>query len=286
MQSTQEGRRSVSVSTTDGRSGRTESTVSYRVAGDGPPVVLLHGIGLDAASVSWRHAVPALAEEFRVYAPDFPGHGDSDRPRVRYTHEFFLEVLESFLSTLDLEGAPLVGTSMGGGVALGYALEHGVERLALAGSYGLGRDAPWRPAASAFLRVPGAANGWWRSVGATRSSVRAHLQGLTGGPPTDEHVRDVHDAVDAAAGRAMASWQRSEFRHDGLRTCYLDRLSALSATTLFVHGTDDPLLPASWSERAADRTGGDLELFEGYGHWPARERPERFNRTVRQFLGG
>ena len=94
------------------------------------------------------------------------------------------------------------------------------------------------------------------------------------------------DAVDAAVGRAMASWQRSEFRHDGLRTCYLDRLSALSAQTPFVHGTDDPLLPALWSERAADRTGGDLEPFEGCGHWPARERPERFNRTVRQFLGG
>ena len=84
----------------------------------------------------------------------------------------------------------------------------------------------------------------------------------------------------------MASWQPGEFRHDGLRTRYLNQLSALSAPTLFVHGTDDPLLPASWSERAADRTGGDLELFEGCGHWPARERPERFNRTVRQFLGG
>ena len=81
----------------------------------------------------------------------------------------------------------------------------------------------------------------------------------------------------------MASWQPGEFRHDGLRTRYLNRLSA---PTLFVHGTDDPLLLASWSERAADVTGGDLEPFEGRGHWPARERPERFNRTVRQFLGG
>ena len=104
-------------------------------------------------------------------------------------------------------------------------------------------------------------------------------------PGKFDRRRELHPD-DAAVGRAMTSWQRSEFRHDGLRTCYLDRLSALSAPTPFVHGTDDPLLPASWSERAADRTGGDLKLFEGCGHWPARERPERFNRTVRQFLGG
>ncbi|WP_254838654.1 alpha/beta fold hydrolase [Natronomonas marina] len=276
----------VSVEVTDGRRGRVETDVHYRVAGEGAPVVLLHGIGLDAAEVSWRHTLPALAEEYRVYAPDFPGHGDSDRPSVRYTHEFFLEVLESFLASLDIEGAPLVGASMGGGVALGYAIEHDVERLVLADGYGLGRDAPWRPAASTFLRVPGAASGLWRTVGATRASVRAHLQALTGGGgPSDEHVEDVYEAIqDASVGRAMASWQRSEFRYDGLRTCYLDRLSELSAPALFVHGTADPLLPASWSERAAARTGGTLAAFEGCGHWPSRETPERFNRRVRSFL--
>ena len=53
---------------------------------------------------------------------------------------------------------------------------------------------------------------------------------------------------------------------------WTNSVGADSADGRFVHGTDDPLLPASWSERAADRTGGDLEPFEGCGHWPARER--------------
>ena len=104
---------------------------------------------------------------------------------------------------------------------------------------------------------------------------------------TTRQRRSVHVSMtDGRSGRAMASRQPGEFRHDGLRTCYLNRPSALSAPTLFVHGTDDPLLPASWSERAAGRMGGDLGPFEGCGHWPACERPERFDRTVRQFLGG
>lgn len=274
----------VRLEVTDGRRGTVETDVHYRVAGEGPPVVLLHGIGLDAAGVSWRHALPALAEVHRVYAPDFPGHGESGQPRARYTQAFFLDVLAEFLAALDLEGAPLVGTSMGGGVALGYALEHDVERLVLADAYGLGRDAPWRPAAGGFLRVPGASTAWWRTIAASRASVREHLRTLTGESPRDEHVADVYRAVQAGGGRAMTSWQRSEFRAGGLRTCYRDRLSELAAPTLFVHGAADPLLPASWSERAAAETGASLEVLDEVGHWPAREAPERFNEVVAGFL--
>ena len=52
--------------------------IRYLTAGEGDPVILLHGIGLDAASVSWKHTLPHLAENHRVIAPDFPGHGESD----------------------------------------------------------------------------------------------------------------------------------------------------------------------------------------------------------------
>lgn len=274
----------VPVEVTDGRRGTVETDVHYRVAGGGPPVVLLHGIGLDSALVSWRHALPPLAETHRVYAPDFPGHGDSGRPRARYHQAFFLDVLSSFLEALDLDGVPLVGTSIGGGVALGYALEHDVDRLVLADAYGLGRDAPWRPVASGYLRIPGAASAWWRTIAASRTSVREHLRTLTGGAPRDDHVDDVYAAVRAGCGRAMATWQRSEFRATGLRMCYLDRLDDLAAPTLFVHGAADPLLPASWSERAAERTGSALEVFDGCGHWPQREAPGRFTDAVAAFL--
>ena len=277
--------RRVDLESADGRGRDAEGGVRYLVAGEGPPVVLLHGIGLDSATVSWRHTVSALSDDHRVYAPDFPGHGESGRPRVRYTTDYFRAVLAEFLEALALRDAPLVGISMGGGVALGHALEHGAERLVLVDSYGLGDDAAWRPAAAGLLRVPGAYRGWWRTIGASRVAVRSHLQRLTAGNPTRTHVEDVYAAVqDGAVGRTVASWQRSEFRHDGLRTCYLERLGELEAPTLFVHGCEDPLLPASWSERAAALTGGELVLFEECGHWPSREAPERFNETVAGFL--
>jgi pimeloyl-ACP methyl ester carboxylesterase len=268
------------------RSGGTETVaVRYRVAGEGPPVVLLHGIGLDAGGVSWRHALPALAAEHRVYAPDLPGHGESGKPRRRYTTQFFRAVLESFLDAFDLDDAALVGVSMGGCLALGHALDHPVDQLVLVDSYGLGADAPWRAPAWAMLQTPFAHGAWWRSVAATRGSVRAHLTTLTGSSPPDGLVDDVYRAVqDAAVGRTVATWQRSEFRATGLKTDYRDRLDDLEAETLFVHGTADPLIPSYWSERAADAVGGELALFDGVGHWLPREQPERFNRSVRAFL--
>ena len=75
--------------------------VRYLHAGnDGPPVVLLHGGGMDAASVSWRTVQPALAGEFRTFAPDWPGFGESDPPERGPTTDYYVEVLARLLSPL------------------------------------------------------------------------------------------------------------------------------------------------------------------------------------------
>lgn len=260
--------------------------VRYFEAGEGEPVVLCHGIGLDSARVSWRYALPDLAEEFRVLAPDFPGHGESDKPPVSYTTDYFRGVLEAFLAELGVDAPRLVGISMGGGVALGHALDHGAARLALVDSYGLGGDAPWRPAASVLLRVPFLQSGWWDAVGACPASVREHLRHLVSGSPPEDLVADVHDAVqDADVGRAVGSWQRSEFRADGFRTVYDGRLRDFGVPTKLMHGRADPLLPVEWSERGRERIpGASLSVFDECGHWPPRERPAAFGRELRAFL--
>lgn len=279
--------RHTTLETGDGRNNPRETEVRYRVAGPegAPPVVLLHGIGLDAADVSFRYLLPALAADHRVYAPDLPGHGGSEKPRLSYTTDFFRRTLRAFLADRGLDAPALVGVSMGGAVALGHALAHEVERLVLVNSYGLGADAPWRPAAATMLRTPFAHRGWWAGIGSSRTAVREHLRPMTGGAPPNDLVADVYATVGSAAvGRTVSSWQRDEFRADGLRTDYSDRLDEVDAETLFVHGKRDPLLPASWSVEAAERTGASLEVFGDCGHWTPREAPERFVGSVRRFL--
>jgi pimeloyl-ACP methyl ester carboxylesterase len=278
-------RRELELDASDGRGGDGSLEVSYRVAGEGPPVVLLHGVGLDAADVSWRYALPMLADGHRVYAPDFPGHGESEKPDVRYTTDYFRGVLEAFLDELALNGAALVGISMGGAVALGHAMDVDADRLVLVDAYGLGGDAGWRPPAWLLLNVPFAHRTWWRMVGSSEATVRSHLATMCGRVPEDL-VRDVYDAVqEAAVGETVASWQRSEFRATGLGTDYSDRLADLDAETLLVHGGQDPLVPPEWSRRAASVVpNARVEVFDAAGHWPTREQPERFNRLVRSFL--
>lgn len=273
------------LSVEDGRRQREVDVRGY-TAGSGDPVVLLHGCGLDAATVSYRYLLPELAADHRVHAIDFPGHGHSDKPATRYTTDFFRRALAAYLDERGVESPSLVGISMGGSVALGHALEHDVDRLVLVDSYGLGGDAAWRPAASVGLRIPMVHRQWWRSLGASPASVRGHLRSVTAGTPPTDLVEDVYAAVqDDAVGRTVRSWQRSEFRASGLQTDYRGRLDGLETETLLVHGRSDPLLPASWSERAAESLpNGEARVYERTGHWPPRERPERFNSDVVGFL--
>ena len=275
----------VTVATGSRRRRANETTVRYLDAGEGPPVVLLHGIGLDAAAISWKHAIPELADTHRVIAPDLPGHGESDKPRRRYTTEYYIETLDAFLTELGLETVSLAGISMGGCIALGYALENDVDRLALVDSYGLGTDAPWRPMAAMGLRLPLAGTALWQTMGVNEGTVRDTLRGYVT-RASEEFVGEIHDVLqDPDCGRTLRSWQRSEFRADGFKTCYLDELADLRAPTLLVHGDDDTLLPASWSERAAaELTDSELHVFENCGHWPPREHPERFNSVLAEFL--
>jgi len=259
--------------------------IHYRTGGEGPPLVFLHGIGLDAATVSWRHAMPALAPERTVYAPDLPGHGDSDKPDRAYTTDYYLETVAAFIDGLGIEEPAVAGLSMGGALALGHTLDGGsVERLVLVDSYGLGADAYWRTAASSVLQTPILGNMLWHGVGSSQTAIRNSLRSMGPGEPPQQLVEDLDNVVDRQTVRAMRRWQQSEFRWCGFRTDYSDRLDEIDVPTLLVHGAVDPLLPRRWSERAAGAvTDSTLKIFEDCGHCPPREHPDRFNRAVRTF---
>ena len=116
------------------------SRVHYLTAGDGPHLVLLHGLGESARD--WQWVMPALARRFRVLAPDFPGFGDSDRPRAASSPASFGAFVARFLEALHVSGAVVAGNSLGGLAALRFALADPgrVPALVLVGSAGLGRQ--------------------------------------------------------------------------------------------------------------------------------------------------
>src|SRR5947209_15297532 len=114
--------------------------VIYRVAGSGPPVVLIHGM-LNSSS-HWRQVALNLARDHTVIAPDLIGHGDSAAPRGDYSLGAHAASIRDLLSAVGIERATLVGHSLGGGVAMQffYQFPQRVQRLVLVSSGGLGHE--------------------------------------------------------------------------------------------------------------------------------------------------
>jgi len=116
-------------------------SVAYRVLGDGPVIVLIHGMA--GSSRTWLDAMPLLARDYTVIAPDLPGHGESDEPAGDYSLGAHASALRDLVGgVLGIEWATLVGQSLGGGVAmqLAYQFPELCERLVLVASGGLGRE--------------------------------------------------------------------------------------------------------------------------------------------------
>ena len=112
------------------------------VAGEGPPLLLLHGLG--ASVITWRDNIGPLSRAFRVYALDLPGHGDSDKPDIDYSADTVVQFLLGFVESLGIERPRMIGNSIGGALALITALRYPdlVDGLVLVDSGGLGREVP------------------------------------------------------------------------------------------------------------------------------------------------
>src|SRR4030095_11943311 len=126
--------------------------IAYRAAGEGPGLLLIHGLA--GSAVTWRHVMPALAERFRVVAPDLLGQGQSDKPRGEYSMGAHANTLRDLLDALGHERVTVVGQSLGGGGApqFAYPFPERCERLVLVDSGGFGREVTFY---LRMLTVPG-----------------------------------------------------------------------------------------------------------------------------------
>ena len=136
---------------------------AFRIAGSGPAILLIHGIGDN--STTWSTVQSKLAQRFTVIAPDLLGHGKSDKPRADYSVAAYANGMRDLLSVLDIERVTVVGHSLGGGVAMQFAYQFPqlVERLILVGAGGVTKDVnvalriaslPMGSEALALLRLP------------------------------------------------------------------------------------------------------------------------------------
>ena len=277
-------RADVSLRTTD-LHGR---TVSYLGGGEGPVLLLIHGMA--GTSDNWRGVIEPLAHRHTVIAPDLPGHGASEGGRGDYSLGSLATGLRDLLLTLGHERATLVGHSLGGGIAMQFAYQFPemVERLVLASSGGLGPEvspilrAAALPGADLFISATahvGQAAG--SAIGRGLSTL-----GLKPGPDASEVARGYASLAEPRRRKAFLATLRSVIGTEGQQISASDRLYLAEAVpVLIVWGARDPIIPARHGEDAHRALPGSrLEIFEGAGHMLQLEQPSRFIAVLERFL--
>jgi len=263
--------------------------VSYREAGSGPVLLLVHGI--TSSSGAWSDVVPALAETHTVIAPDLLGHGGSAKPRGDYSLGAYASGLRDLLAALGHERATVVGHSMGGGIAmqLAYQFPERVERLALVSSGGLGHEVGIALRAAtlpgAELVLPLITRRWPREALLGGGHLLRHL-GLRTRADVRGTAFGLTSLSDPEARNAFVHTARSIMDHSGQRVSALDRLYlAEGMPTLIIWGDRDPMIPLKHGLAAHESIPHSrLEIFPDSGHYPFNEDPERFVAVLRDFL--
>lgn len=255
------------------------------------PVVLLHGGGTDHALLSWRETIPALAEAgYRVFAPSYPGYGDSPRNGKPSTMENLIGYLEGLVAFWEVRTVSLVGISMGGALALGYTLAHPdvVNRLILIGSYGLQDYAPYHRMSFFLTRMSWLNNSMWAMLRNSRWAARYTLNAIVRNPAsrTESLVDEVLEAMrNTHSQEAFSEFQRDEVRGSGMKTNWSERLPEITIPVLVIHGTHDIGVPLKYAQRAAERLpNARLEIIENAGHWTQRDYPGKVNKLILDFL--
>ncbi|MEV5946413.1 alpha/beta hydrolase [Streptomyces sp. NPDC051993] len=262
---------------------------AYRIAGEGPPVVLIHGIG--DSSATWAELIPGLARRYTVLAPDLLGHGASDKPRADYSVAAYANGIRDLLGALGIERATLVGHSLGGGVAMQFAYqfpEH-TDRLVLVGTGGVGREvnpvlrAAALPGADLLL----ATLSWPGMRLSTRLAIELlRLLGTGLGQDAPDLLNLVDALPDATSRNAFIRTLRAVVDWRGQVVTMLDRCYLTQGVpTMLVWGSRDSVVPEVHAHRAhAAMPGSRLEIFEGAGHFPFHADPARFLALVEDFV--
>lgn len=253
---------------------------NYHDTGSGEPVMLIHGSGPGVTAwANWRLAIPALAERYRVIAPDMLGFGYTDRPaNVTYNLDTWLGHTVAFMDALGLDKVNLVGNSFGGALSLALTIRHPerVSRLVLMGAAGV-----------SFELTPGLDTAWGYEPSVENMRALLDLFAYDRSLVTDELAELRYKAsVQPGFQEAYASmFPAPRQRWIDMLASDEDDIRAIDQRTLVIHGREDRILPLATSLRLAELIRrSELHVFGCCGHWTQIEHAARFNKLVSDFV--
>lgn len=264
----------------------------YRTAGEGPPLLLVHG--LMTSSYAWRYAFPLLSGEFRLYAPDLPGAGETDKPvDADYDPVALASWIGAFQEAVEIRGAPAVGNSLGGYLCMWLALSEPDALGPLVNVHSPGIPTSRLKFLGAAAAVPGIERfiAWLARRNPERWAHR-HVHYF------DESLKSREEA--AAYGKPLSTSEGSrtfaKYLTETLATDrmvdFVDRLEQLRSSEDgfpvpldLIYADRDPVVPPDIGERLAELVPeASLTRMSGVSHFVQVDAPDRFADRVREFL--
>jgi 4,5:9,10-diseco-3-hydroxy-5,9,17-trioxoandrosta-1(10),2-diene-4-oate hydrolase len=245
--------------------------VHYYTAGEGDPLVVIHGGGGDARS--WEHNISDLARKYAVYALDLPGYGLTQPLKGKYYIPELADFVQKFTKRLGLKKFSVVGHSLGGGVALDLALKipTQITKLVLVSSLCLGNEVAF----------------WLRLISLPaiiRSAGTLFILGFKAAKWLISRLNLVKYILPLTPVSMAVGVSISDFHH---QTLVLEkRLPEVKMPTLLIWGARDPVVPVKQAYRAAKMIPDcRLQVFQHRGHNVHREEFKKFSSLINDFLG-
>lgn len=260
--------------------------IRYWSAGEGEPIILLHG-GASCIEI-WSFNIQELAKHYRVYAFDMVGAGLSDKPEADYSLDYQVGFLLRFMDAFNLDRATLIGNSMGGAIALKFTFEFPkrVNKLILISSLGLGREIDWsKKMLATFPFLVDLSRPSRQGAKAVINSCVYNARSV----PLEWIDMSCQYFKMPNKKRMIKSMIKTNFNLWGLKNevfkPIVTQLENITAPTLIIWGKQDKVIPVKHANIAVEKIPNNhLHIFDRCGHWAQVEYPQEFNKLTLDFL--
>lgn len=249
-----------------------DQKIRYLEGGDGFTLILIHGLG--ASADRWLSVIPYLEKNFHLIVPDLIGFGDSDKPNVNYTMEFFVQFLQNFVDAIKVGQFDIIGSSFGGQIVAEYSVVHGnnIKKMVLVSPSGINpRLTPFMKKYSMAMFSP------------NKQRIKEVFQMLNGSKNNVDSalVEEFITRMQQPKAKMVATSILINLRDRDISK----KLSEIKCPSLVVWGDDDPVITLRYAKIFVSSIKNcDFALMKGCGHVPFVEKPREFSEIVSKFL--
>ena len=239
----------------------------------GFPLFLIHGLG--GSIESWTNNIEFLSKKFRIIAFDLPGFGLSDKPKVSYTINFYVNFLEKFIKKLKINHLFLIGSSLGGHIAIEFTMRNRtiVDKLILISPAGcLPKSFKGTPSLKRYIKIVDAKSS---------NDINRILTSIDNSLVDRSYANIMYKRLSLPGAKDAFI---SALKGSANAPRYNNKLAKINTNMLLIWGKEDKMIPLKYIRPFMEHGNSRIIIIENCGHRPHVENPKLFNKIVKDFL--